>query len=160
MKDNMNTPPPTIKEFDPLAYAGLWYEIARYPFKWERGCTGATAEYFVTPSGLVVKNTCYSEQSSYVRTGRARTPDMLNPGQLLVRFDESRGIPADPEGDYWIHWTDYVGIAIVGGRNREHLWILSRRPAITRQESRLILEIVSLLGYDSKRLLARAVNVV
>lgn len=52
--------PPTVPSVDLDRYAGLWYEIARYPNGFERNCTGVTAEYGLNSDGTVlVTNTCF-----------------------------------------------------------------------------------------------------
>ena len=33
------------RDFEPERYLGRWYEIARYPVRFEEGCTATTAEY-------------------------------------------------------------------------------------------------------------------
>ena len=33
------------QDFDPERYLGLWYEIARFPVRFQEGCTATTAEY-------------------------------------------------------------------------------------------------------------------
>ena len=43
----------TVDRVDLDRYLGNWYEIARYPAWFQKGCTGATAEYSLLPAGLV-----------------------------------------------------------------------------------------------------------
>ena len=40
------------KPVDLNRYAGLWYEIARYEFGFQRGCEGVTANYTLREDGL------------------------------------------------------------------------------------------------------------
>ncbi len=54
-----SVPMQTVSGFDLDRYLGLWYEIARYPFSFENGCAGVTAEYAMKPDGKVrVVNSC------------------------------------------------------------------------------------------------------
>ena len=52
-------PMQTVSGFDLERYLGLWYEIARYPFSFENGCAGVTAEYAMKPDGKrICSTTC------------------------------------------------------------------------------------------------------
>ena len=54
------TAPPTVPQVDLDKYAGLWYEIARYPNSFEKDCAGVTAEYARREDGRIsVTNTCH-----------------------------------------------------------------------------------------------------
>ncbi|NCO21985.1 MAG: lipocalin family protein, partial [Rhodobacterales bacterium] len=56
---NAAAPFSSIALFDPARYAGTWYEIARYPVPFQRGCVGTMAQYTLRPDGtLGVLNTC------------------------------------------------------------------------------------------------------
>jgi len=153
----------TIPRFEPERYIGRWYEIARLPFKWEQGCTHATADYSWDnkTQKMTIVNTCLKEirpgvlSVVYGRTGHAHIIDPRQPGKLEVKFDDGR--PADPPGAYWIHWTDYDDFSFVGGKGASgelHLWVLSRKPQITLAESKWILSSATTLGYPSRLLIA------
>ena len=59
-------PLPTVPELDLARYAGKWYEIARYPNWFERGCEGVTAEYTPRDDGSVgVLNICRNADGEY-----------------------------------------------------------------------------------------------
>ena len=52
-------PMTTAGPVDLTRYQGLWYEIARFPNRFEEGCVGVTAEYTLADDGSVtVLNTC------------------------------------------------------------------------------------------------------
>lgn len=110
-------------------YTGRWYEIARYPNSFERGCVGVTAEYSLREDGRInVLNTCVeSELGGNVRTiqGIARVVDEESNAKLAVAFF------GPFEGDYWVLelGEDYE-YAVVGEPSRKFLWILSREPVI------------------------------
>lgn len=47
------------RDLDAQHYLGLWYEIARYPVFFQKGCTATTAEYgAVDDDTISVVNTC------------------------------------------------------------------------------------------------------
>jgi lipocalin len=55
------SPPETVSTVDLSQYAGLWYEIARYPNGFQQDCEGVTAEYVQRADGkITVINTCRS----------------------------------------------------------------------------------------------------
>ena len=52
-KSRQYPPLKTVLYVDLARYAGLWYEIARLPASFEKGCEGVTARYTVRPNGKV-----------------------------------------------------------------------------------------------------------
>ncbi|MDU0372641.1 lipocalin family protein [Hymenobacter endophyticus] len=122
---------PTIPHVDLHRYAGLWYEVARLPTRFEKGCQHVTAEYKLRPDGKVsVRNTCHKESlngPAEAATAVARAVDATN-AKLKVQFFWPF------EGDYWIldlDQSDYQ-YALVGEPGREKLWLLSRKPHMER----------------------------
>lgn len=142
----------TVPYVDLERYAGLWYEIARYPVGFERDCTGTTATYTLRDDGRVdVVNRCYKNSltgSLDKITGTARVVDPDTNAKLKVSF-----FPLI-EGDYWIIDLDEENYqwAVVGEPARRFLWILAREPQMT---SALYDDITSRLpdkGYDPAEL--------
>lgn len=120
----------TVPHVDLHRYAGLWYEVARLPTRYEKGCQHVTAEYHLRPDGKVqVINTCHQkglEGPVEKATGTARAVDATN-AKLKVSFFWPF------EGDYWIlELSSGYHYALVGTPNRESLWILSRTPHLER----------------------------
>ncbi|MBT2557498.1 lipocalin family protein [Hymenobacter sp. ISL-91] len=118
---------PTVAHVNLQRYAGLWYEIARLPVRFEKGCQHVTAEYTVRPDGKVgVRNTCHQGSiggPATTATATAWPTDGTN-AKLKVQFFWPF------TGDYWILALDEIGYqhALVGSPDRETLWILSRMP--------------------------------
>lgn len=106
-------------------YVGTWYEIARYPHKFQSGCVGSRARYAFKDDGkLSVLNECYEESDrSKVRSakGKAWVVDTHTNAKLKVSFFWPFS------GDYWIIdlGKDYE-YAVIGHPDRKYLWILSR----------------------------------
>ena len=131
-------------------YMGRWYEIARYPQWFERGCHAVTADYSLRPDGSVaVVNTCrQGSVDGPVKTARAKAWP-VDPGNS--RFKVRFFWPFD--GDYWIIMADPAyRWAVVGHPRRTSLWILSRTPALPDGVEAEILRKVAALGYDPARL--------
>lgn len=117
----------TVSAVDVERYMGAWYEIAAFPQRFQKGCTGTTANYTLRNDGEVdVVNRCFLdslEGEEKVAEGRARVVDDLSNARLEVSFFRPFW------GDYWIIELDEdYQYAVVGHPSREYLWILSRSP--------------------------------
>ena len=131
-------------------YMGKWYEIARYPQRFEKGCAGVTAEYALRPDGSVsVLNTCrQGGPQGPARTASARAWSVDPSGS---RFEVSFFRPF--KAPYWI-----VGLgpdyrwALVGHPERKYFWLLSRTPAMAEADRKAALDEAARLGYDLSRL--------
>ncbi len=84
-----NKPLATVDQVDLQRHAGTWYEIARLPQWFQRGCYDSTATYSLNDDDTVkVVNRCQregDEASEAVGTARI-VPDSGN-AKLKVRFD-------------------------------------------------------------------------
>lgn len=110
-------------------YLGKWYEIARYPNWFERGCVGVTAEYALREDGqIAVTNTCREDTLDgeiSVANGVARVEA---PGELSVTF--TPWLPF-ARGDYWVLYvTPNYDMAVIGNPAGRTGWILARTPTI------------------------------
>lgn len=131
--------------FDPARYAGLWYEIARFPTPFQAGCTHTTAEYGLTGSGLSVRNSCRKDGRRVVIEGSAT---VSGPGRLKVRLD---GAPV--AADYWVLWVDEgYRTAVVGVPSGRAGWILNRTPDIPADRLKAAREVLAFNGYDLSQL--------
>lgn len=141
-----------VSSVDLTRYAGRWYEIARYPNGFEKGCVGVTADYTLRDDGRVdVVNTCVEDTlDGPVRTieGVARVTDPTTNAKLGVKF-----FPLI-EAPYWIIelGSDYE-YAVVGTPSRKFLWILSREPVLDGTVYAGILSRLPERGYDPNRLM-------
>jgi apolipoprotein D and lipocalin family protein len=135
--------------FEPQKYLGDWYEVARFPVPFERGCAGVTAEYGQDPDGrLTVLNTCRNLDGTTKSTIRGFA-EVVGPGRLKVSF------PTLPFGasDYWVLWTDDAyRTAVVGAPDGRSGWILNREPTIPADRLRAAREVLDFNGYDLTRL--------
>ena len=124
-----NAPLETVTEVDLERYAGKWYEIARLPQRFEKGCHCVTAEYKPQPDGgIEVLNSCRQDSPTgklKVAKGKAVVQQGTGNAQLRVQFFWPF------RGDYWILDLDPdYRWAVVGSPDREYLWILSRSPEL------------------------------
>jgi len=108
-------------------YTGTWFEIARFPHRFQEGCVGSRATYTLLEDGKIgVLNQCYkgslNGEISSAR-GKAWVTETKTNAKLKVRFFWPF------TGDYWIiDLGENYEYAVVGHPNRQYLWILSRTP--------------------------------
>jgi apolipoprotein D and lipocalin family protein len=132
-------------------YAGRWYEIARYPNRFERGCAAVTADYALRPDGRVsVVNTCRQggvDGEARVAEGSARVIEGSNNARLAVNFAP---IPLPVgDGNYWIiDLDDAYQHAVVGEPGGRFLWFLARTPRISAQARAAMNAAAAAQGYD------------
>ena len=141
----------TVGSVDLSRYSGTWYEIARYPNRFQRDCqSDTTAEYTVRKDGKVqVVNSCRQKDGkTKTARGTAKITDKATNAKLKVTFFWPF------YGDYWIIGLspDYR-YAIVGEPNRKYLWILSRTPDMDATTYKELLEQIRAAGYDSDKLI-------
>jgi len=147
------TRPPlrTVERVDLSRYTGIWYEIARYPNRFQRDCqSDTTAEYSLRKDGKVqVVNSC-RQKDGKVKTARgtAKVSDKTTNAKLRVTFFWPF------YGDYWVIGLspDYR-YAIVGEPKRKYLWILSRTPEMDETTYQETVEQIRAAGYDPERLI-------
>ncbi len=150
--DRLHLPPlQTVPRVDLQRYIGTWYEIARFPKRFQRGCTATTATYTLrADGGIDVVNRCRKDSPDgpeKVATGRARVVDAATNAKLEVSFFRPFW------GDYWIIGLgDDYGYAVVGHPSRDYLWILARTPFMSPDLYDSILRKLSDQGYDTSRL--------
>jgi apolipoprotein D and lipocalin family protein len=133
-------------------YLGTWYEIARYPNRFQKNCHGSRAEYSLRPDGdIQVLNSCRKNGPDGPldsAKGKAWVVDRQTNAKLKVRFFWPFS------GDYWIiDLGKNYEYAVVGEPDRDYLWILSRRPEIEDETYRAILARLEVQGYDPAKLI-------
>jgi len=146
-------PPLRVVSFvDLKRYVGKWYEIARYPNRFQNGCVGTTATYTIRKDGKIdVLNQCrkgtLDGEISSVK-GTARVVDNKTNAKLKVSFFWPFS------GHYWIiDLGENYDYAVVGHPDRKYLWILSRSPKMDEKIYNLILEKLKLQFYDTSKLI-------
>jgi apolipoprotein D and lipocalin family protein len=148
-----------IDSLDVPRYLGAWYEIAKYPNRFQKQCEGyTTAHYSLLPDrSLQVVNRCRRADGRFVEAvGVARQPGRFDSPKLEVRF-APRWLSALPMvwGDYWVIDLDPdYRLAAVSEPKREYLWILSRTPTVPRQAYAALLARLERQGFDLDRLQA------
>jgi apolipoprotein D and lipocalin family protein len=140
----------SVANVDLNRYLGRWYEIAKYPNRFERKCDrNITATYALRSDGKIsVVNACTTREGKLTQSsGWAKVVDQKSGSKLKVTFFWPFF------GDYWIiDLGPNYEYAVVGEPGRKYLWILSR---IARMDDKLYTEITGRLaakGYDAAKL--------
>lgn len=146
----------TVDHVDLQRYTGTWYEIARLPQWFQRGCYNSTATYgLMEDGGVSVTNRCQRKDGPSVAEGEARVvPDSGN-AKLKVRFDNwfSRLLPRVAEGNYWIISLDKdYQTVVIGEPGREYLWILARQPRLPEDQYQALVETAREKGFPVEEL--------
>ncbi|MEM7056402.1 MAG: lipocalin family protein [Pseudomonadota bacterium] len=130
-------------------YQGRWYEIARFPNRFEEGCVGVTADYTLQDDGSVkVVNTCRDGTlDGPVSTAEGVATKQRDQGDRLdVTF-----VPWLPfaTGDYWILDLDAdYQVAVIGSPSGSTGWVLARTPSIPAARLEQAYEALRRNGYD------------
>lgn len=138
----------TVPYVDVQKYMGVWYEIASFPNRFQKGCNCTMADYkFNKEKGYVqVTNSCRKGSPSGdidVATGKAFFADKETNAKLKVQFFWPF------KGKYWIiALADDYSYAMVGHPNREYLWILNRMPAMEEDVYQKLVAIAKEKGFD------------
>ena len=148
----------TVMVVDLDRYAGVWYEIARYPNNFQAQCSGdVSAEYEKRADGkITVINRCKKKNGTYEQAeGVARVVENAGNAVLKVRFAPAwlSWLPM-VWGDYWIIALspDYAW-AVVGEPKREYLWILSRTKTMPEDAYRMAVQHATAQGFKADRLI-------
>lgn len=139
-----------IQPVDLEKYAGRWYEIARYPHRFERNLTGVTADYTLLDNGRIeVINRGFEDSlngKERIAIGKAKSASNDGMGHLKVSF-------------FWIFYADYFILeldpdyqhALIGSSSSDFLWVLSRTPQMPEDQLETLLARARTLGYDLEK---------
>jgi apolipoprotein D and lipocalin family protein len=147
-----------IPSLDLTRYMGRWYELARYPNRFQRLCSGpSTAQYSLQAGGTVeVVNRCPQADGRVDEAiGQARRLGPEGSATLQVRFAPAwlSFVPM-VWGNYWVVELDEAyQLAVVSEPRREFLWVLSRQAEITPVAWAALTVRLQALGFDPARLL-------
>lgn len=146
-----------IESLDLQRYMGQWFELAKFPNRFQAKCVGDTsAQYELQPDATVkVINRCRLQDGRMDEAvGLARRMGAASSATLQVRF-APRWLAFLPFvwGDYWVIDLDPdYQLAAVGDPGREYLWILSRIPTVSAAAYDALTERLRRQGFEVERL--------
>ncbi len=143
------TDPEVVKSVNLKRYAGLWYEIGRYPNFFQNGCQRSTAKYTLQQDGVGVLNTCYrADGTTSTIEGIATVVNPAEPAKLEVDFGFFR------TGDYWItHLDPDYQWAVVSGPAKGSLFILARKAPMDAGLRQRIIARLKKDGFDTAKII-------
>ncbi len=147
----------SIPALDVSRYLGRWYEIAKFPNRFQKRCASDTsAQYSLAPNGnLRVLNQCRTPEGEMTQAiGEARQIGSADSPRLKVRFaPEWLSFLPFVWGDYWVvDLDDAYQLVAVSEPDREYLWILSRTPTVEPARYAALLERLAAMGLDVAKL--------
>ncbi|MGE3277493.1 MAG: lipocalin family protein [Vicinamibacterales bacterium] len=150
-------PVSTVPRVDLERYAGTWYEIARFPNRFQDQCAGdVTATYAPRPDGrLDVINRCRTTAGETDEArGVARVVKGSQNAKLEVRFAPGfLSFLPFVWGDYWVLGLDEeYRWAVVGSPDRDYLWVLARTPSVDEAIFDGAVDVARREGFDVSRL--------
>ena len=152
-------PPPvnTIATLDVPRYMGTWYEIAKFPNRFQAKCVANTrARYLAQTNGSVqVLNSCITADGSTIDAlGLAKQVGATTSPKLQVRFAPVwlSWLPM-VWGDYWVIDLDAdYQLAAVSDSKREYLWVLSRTPQVNDKAYGALMERLKSQHFEVEKL--------
>lgn len=147
----------TIDRLDVPRYMGTWYEIAKFPNRFQAKCVANTrARYLAQTDGSVqVLNSCTTADGSTIDAlGKAIQVGATTSPKLQVRFAPAwRSWLPMVWGDYWVIDLDAdYQLAAVSDAKREYLWVLSRTPQANAKAYDALLDRLKAQHFDVKNL--------
>lgn len=142
----------TVDTVDLQKFAGKWYEIGRYPNKFQAKCAGnVSATYTRKPNGdLEAQNDCLGKNGIEISTrSDVRVIDKATHAKLKGSW-----------GDFWIIDLDpKYQFAAVSDSKGKTLWILSRQPKMSDAVYQAILRRIEVLGFNPGKVAKTPQNV-
>jgi apolipoprotein D and lipocalin family protein len=147
----------TISSLDVPRYMGTWYEIAKYPNRFQKKCVADTrADYQLQADGRVqVTNRCRMTSGEMDEAvGEARQIGPSTSPKLQVRFAPAwLSLFPFVWGDYWVVDLDEgYQLVAVSEPKREYLWVLSRTPTVATGAFDALMGRLKAQGFDLNRL--------
>jgi apolipoprotein D and lipocalin family protein len=147
----------TVASLDLPRYMGTWYEIAKFPNRFQTKCSANTrAQYLAQTDGSVqVLNSCVTADGSTIDVlGKAHQVGPATSPKLQVRFAPAwLGWLSAVWGDYWVIDLDAdYQLAAVSDATREYLWVLSRTPQVNAKAYDALLDRLKAQHFDVQKL--------
>ena len=138
-------------------YMGTWYEIAKYPNRFQKKCVKDTrADYELMSDGAVkVTNRCTLDNGEVdVAVGAGRQVGEARSPKLEVRFaPEWLSFIPWVWGNYWVIDLDpEYQLVAVSEPKREFLWVLARTPTVNPRAYEELVARLEKRGFDSRKM--------
>lgn len=140
-----------MPDLRPEAYAGRWYEIARFPNRYQQGCAAITAEYRPRPDGHYdVSGTCPDLRPGRRPTEAAGVARLDGPAELSIGL--TSWIPLFRRSVFVLDVSADYSVAVIGEPRRKYAWIMARTPALDEARFAQAAAVLARNGYFVDRL--------
>lgn len=154
-----------LTDFTVNRYLGNWYEIARLPNRLQNKCLPPIlASYAIDQLDsrqIIVENVCNTKDKHlHSIVGVAYFEGSNSVAKLKVTFVPKlfRWLQLG-YGDYWVLYTDYDKVAVVGSPSHEYLWILARAPNLSHEDLLAAITVAKQHGFDTSKLIYNYPNI-
>ena len=135
-----------VVNFDADKYLGRWYEIARIDNFFEKDMSYVYADYHLNKNGSI----------SVINSGLAPGSDVRKYINGVAKFVKNRATAYLEISFVRPFYTDYIVFRLednyqysyVGGGDKDHLWLLSRTPQVSKEIKGDFIARANALGYD------------
>ncbi len=139
---------PEAQAIDKSRFAGRWFEHARMPSFFQKGCTDTTATYTLNADGeFDVENRCLKGGSETKVRGTMWVSDPQASGKLTLQ------IFWPVRSQLWVleHADDYSW-AVLGSPDKQKAWVFTRAPAVDEPLRAALIAKLEQRGYPVKQL--------
>jgi apolipoprotein D and lipocalin family protein len=148
---SVQPPIQSVAMVDQSRWMGRWYQIARLPNRFQKGCTGAYTDFSLRDDGQInVINSCRNEKDGSLRQekGHAWVIEPTSNARIKVSF-------------FWPFRSEFwvIGLGkeyeytVVASPNRKYLWIMSRTPTMSDDLYADIVKEIERQGFDINKIL-------
>ena len=134
-------------KIDLYRFLGKWFEIAKIPIGFELNLTNVTAEYqYNSDKTIQIINRGYLNGDMKEIIGTAYTTDvddLLKVSFFPNIYSDYKILSVDKDYKY----------AVIGGQNKDFLWILARTKTISSEIYSSLIDIAKRRGYNTDKLI-------
>jgi len=143
---NPQAPFVTVTDLDLERYAGAWYEIARFPNRYQRNCAAVMAEYTPRRDGnFDVRGSCPDRRPGRGTSSMEGVARVDGPAELSVGL--TSWLPLFRRSVFVLDMAPDYSVAVVGEPRRKYAWIMARQPEVTDEQFARAAEALRLNGY-------------
>lgn len=127
---NLAAPFTAMSDLDLDLYAGTWFEIARFPNRYQRNCGAILAEYRPRPDGNYdVRGTCPNRQPGRRATTMDGVARVDGPAELSIGL--TSWMPLFRRSVFVLDIAPDYSVAVIGEPRRKYAWIMARSTQLT-----------------------------
>lgn len=141
----------TVEYVDLSRYVGTWYEIARYPNRYQDSCVDGTATFSLRSNAEIdILNSCHDKNDGRLHhtNGHGWVVEAANNARLKFSY-------------FWPFRNEYLIISqgkeyeysVIATHDRKHLWIIARSQSLPGDLFETILQQIEKQGFNRNNLI-------